>query len=287
MTEFRFLTMALSAFLAFAGTGAHAEPAAVKVGDPLPHFDLLQPGVHRYLRYAVRGSARTAIDIWSRRITFEDKDGVRLLHIVQRWDEVAPPASLVQDSWFEPGTLRPLSHVKVITRDGKAQTGGYQFLSDRISGMPDLPDNVREGFSIASPEPAYNFEYDMELLQTLPLAAGYAVSIMFYDPGAEPPARYTFRVAGSERITGSDGTPIECWLVTADYNTGKVLSRFWFDKRSQILVREEQTAPDGTYIVKVLLPPEAADGSLHRAGSAPQATRRDAESPSQASADPT
>jgi hypothetical protein len=66
-------------------------------------------------------------------------------------------------------------------------------------------------------------------------------------------------VAGAGRIAGPDGKPMDCWLVTADYNTGKVLSRFWFAKADQVLVREEQTQKDGSTLVKTLLPPESAD----------------------------
>jgi hypothetical protein len=68
-----------------------------------------------------------------------------------------------------------------------------------------------------------------------------------------------FKVAGSDRITGWDGKPIDCWVVTADYNTGSVRSRFWFDKKSQVLVREEAPLDGGGMLVKTLLPPEAGD----------------------------
>jgi hypothetical protein len=234
------------------------------VGEPLARFKLLKPGVNRYLRYKVMGPKRTAVDIWMRAVTFELKDGTSLMHIVMRWDEVAGATEyLEQDSWFEPGTFRPLTHVRTRKRReaDKLEIGGYRFLPDRIVGMPELPENLRKDFSIDSSEAAYNFEYDMEFLRTLPLASAYSVSIPFYDPGdaQTPTARYTFKVAGSDRIRGPDGREMECWLVTADYNTGKVQSRFWFDKKTQILIREEQPQDDGSILVKTLLEPEAGD----------------------------
>ena len=251
--------VALLAVLPACGA-ARADTTRLTVGQPLARFDRLKPGVHRYLRYKVEGDKRTAIDIWVRGVRFETQAGQPRLHLTQRWDEMSGPVPWsVQDSWFEPGTMRPLTHVRSLVRDGAPQVGGYAFRPDRITGMADLPQNARKDFEIASPEPAYNFEYDMELLQALPLARGYAADIVFYDPGQAPPAHYVFKVEGEAELAGPDGRKIPCWLVTADYNTGKVVSRFWFAKGSQVMIREESVQADGAVLVKTLLPPEAGD----------------------------
>jgi len=250
-------------FLSFVFPVAAETP--VRVGEPLARFSLLKPGVHRYLRYKIEGDKRTVIDLWVRKVSLEPKDGHTLLHIWQRWDEVnVKPGggqALEQDSWFEPQTFRPLTHVRRLTTDDKVTVKGYRFLPDKVVGMAELPDNARKDFSLAYPEPAYNFEYDMELLQTLPLAIGYSANVVFYDAGIDEKAdHYLFRVAGSEFIQGWDGRPVDCWLVTADYNTGQIKSRFWFDKKNQVLIREEQPIEEGGVLMKTLLPPEAADG---------------------------
>ena len=251
--------------LALSAGFARAAETPVKLGQALPRFDLLKPGVHRYARYRVEGEKRALIDLWVSRISFETKDGKSLMHIVQRWDEVNPKPggtrTLEQDSWFEPQTFRPLTHVRRAIKDeGPAVISGYRFLVDKVVGLADLADNSRKDFSLAYAEAAYNFEYDMELLQTLPLAKGYAADIVFYDAGIDPKAdHYLFKVAGSDQIPGWDGMPVDCWLVTADYNTGSVKSRFWFDKKSQVLVREEAPLEGGGTLVKTLLPPEAGD----------------------------
>jgi hypothetical protein len=260
---FAALPVSLAAMALTAQAGA-TELVKQTVGAPLARFKLLEPGVHRYLRYTIAGSQRTAVDIWTRTITFEPRDGKRSMHIVMRWDEVTGPvAYLEQDSWFDVGSFRPQTHVRRLKRNGSdaPETGGYRFLPDKIVGMSELPENLRKDFTIDSPEPAYNFEYDMEFLQALPLSSGYSVSIPFYDPGdaKTPTARYTFKVAGSDRIGGADGLPHDCWLITADYNTDKIRSRFWFDKKSQVMVREEQPQDDGSILVKSLLQPESAD----------------------------
>jgi hypothetical protein len=249
---------------------ANAEAVKQTVGPRLARFNLLKPGVHRYLRYTITGSQRTAVDIWTRTVSFEPRDGKKAMHIVMRWDEVSGPVSyLEQDSWFDADSFKPQTHVRRLKRNGSdtVETGGYRFLPDKIVGMSELAGNLRKDFTIGSSEPAYNFEYDMEFLQALPLNTGYAVSIPFYDPGdaQTPTARYTFKVAGSDRIVGGDGLPHDCWLVTADYNTDKIRSRFWFDKKSQIMIREEQPQDDGSILVKSLLQLESADAAAESA----------------------
>lgn len=243
---------------------SHAQSVTrLNVGQRLERADLLAPGSHLYLRYTVKSGTRKVIDLWRRDVHLESHDGRMLLHVVQHWDGVGEHAyALEQDAWFEPGTFRPLTQVKRLTRDGKTTVGGYRFLPEKVIGMGDLPDNVHRDFSIAEPEPAYNFETDMELLSMLPLADGYVVSIPFYDPGLDPPKRYIFKVAGSERVRTADGRFVECWVVTADYGLPNPPTRFWFAKQSQLLLKEERLQEDGSTLVKTLvMPDDAIDGA--------------------------
>jgi hypothetical protein len=260
----RGLAVVLGAMLAGSASGAAAETVRLNVGEPLARADLLQPGVHRYVRYFIKGEDRTAIDVWTRTLSFAPHEGVRAMHITQRWTRAAETRVLIQDSWFEPGTFRPTSHIRRAESTGKVEISGYQWTPTKVVGMADLADNVRKDFVMPLPQPSYNFEYDMETLTALPLAAGRVFDIPFYDAGIDEPGRYLFKVAGQEVITGPDGKPLDCWLVTADYNTGQVKSRFWFAKRGQVLVREEAALDDGRTLVKALLPPEAGDAPSGR-----------------------
>jgi hypothetical protein len=257
--------VAAGQLLALSAGGVHAETLRLEVGKPLARFDFLRPGTHRYLRYTVApDERRSVIDIWTRALSFENHEGHRRLHIVQRWDEVADKAVLIQDSWFDPKTFKPQTHIRHLERDGKTTLGGYRFTDARVVGMTDLVDNGRKDFVMPLSEPSFNFEYDMEFLQTLPLAAGRTFNIPFYDAGVDKPGRYDFVVARSAVIAAADGRPANCWLVTADYNTGKVVSRFWFAKTNQVLLREEQAQDDGSTLVKTLLLPEAGDAAADR-----------------------
>jgi hypothetical protein len=176
---------------------------------------------------------------------------------VQRWDgamtsPTAPGSVKRLDSWFDTATFRPLSHVRITEKDGKKVVEGFVFAPDRVSGMQDLADNTQKALSVVSPEPTFNFETDIEFLQALPLADGYEASINFYHPGGPAPKRYSFKVAGSETIAGPAG-PVDCWVVTTDYGTPGADSKFWFAKRSQLMVRQESAPRDGKVLVKTLI----------------------------------
>ena len=254
------LSAAFSSAVILAGSHAFADVTVLHVGDKLARAYLLKPGIHRYARYTITPDGhRNAIDVWSREIRYEVEDGRRLLHIHQQWDEISPATVLIQDSWFEPDTLRPLTHIKRVMFDGKTLIGGYRFLPDKIVGMDELADNSRKGFLQASAEPTYNWVTDMEFLQALPLAEGYTASIDFYDPGQDAPDRYTYTVTGSDKIAQADGSAIDCWVVAHSFKSDKGSSRFWFAKKTQVLVREEATTPDGNVLVKTLLNPEGGD----------------------------
>lgn len=245
----------MPALLAGMSLSAHAATVDIDVGAPLPRFNLLKPGTHHYLRF-LRSSdgANRPADIWTREVRFEDRDGKRQLHIVQRWDAVAPtPSTKYLDAWYDAATFRPYSEVRTTEKDGKRVVEGFEFAPKRITGMQDLADNTQKALSVESSEPTFNFETDIELLQTLAMAEGYEARINFYHPGGSAlPLRYTFKVTGSASISGPTG-PVDCWVVTTDYNRPGEISTFWFAKGSQLMQRQESKLPDGRVLVKTLI----------------------------------
>ena len=240
---------------ALAAAATPSTPNRLNVGDRLARFGLLKPGRQSYLRSQVRGGAHIATDIWQREVRFERVAGVERLRIVQRWDGTGKEPSLVErDSLFETGTFRPLTHVRTTRAGGKTVVEGFVFGEKALTGMRDLPDNSQAAVEVAFPEPMYNFETDMEMLRTLPLARGYAVSIPFFHPVGGVPARYLWHVAAEEVLMGPDGRGIDCWVVETDYNRPQSPpARFWFAKGNQQLIRQEARAPDGVIHLKTLL----------------------------------
>jgi hypothetical protein len=241
------------ALAAGASLQAQAVVHKIDVGTELPRFSLVKEGTHRYLRFFHKGEANTPLDIWARETSFVEKDGRKLMRIRQRWDAVgATPSVKLLDSWFEPGTFRPISHERITDKDGKRVVEGFEFQRERVVGMAALKDNAQKDLAVVADEPTFNFETDIEFLQALPLAEGYEAHINFYHPGGPAkPQRYTFKVAGSETIAGPAG-PVECWVVTTDYNNPGSVARFWFAKGSQLMLRQESVRGD-TKLVKTLI----------------------------------
>jgi hypothetical protein len=232
---------------------AHAAISNVDVGTELPRFALIKEGAHRYLRFLKAGESSTPIDIWTREVHFAKNGSQQLMQIQQRWDGVNPPSTRLFNSWFDAGSFRPRTHERISEREGKRVVEGFAFAPDKITGIKDLADNMQKDLSVDSPEPTYNFETDIEFMQALPLAAGYEASINFYHPGGRtPPQRYLFKVTGSASIAGPVG-PVDCWVVTTDYNRPGSISTFWFAKATQLMVRQESPLGDGRVMVKTLI----------------------------------
>lgn len=240
---------------AVANAATSPAPHRLNVGDRLARFNLLKPGRRTYLRSQSKGGAHVATDIWQREVRFERVDGTDRLRIVQRWDGTGKEPSLVErDSLFELGTFRPLTHLRTTRAGGRTVVEGFQFGPTALTGMRDLPDNSQAAVNVSFPEPMYNFETDMEMLQTLPLARGYAVSIPFFHPVGGSPSRYLWRVAAEEALPGPDGRRLDCWVVETDYNRPQLPpARFWLAKRTQQLIRQEACAPDGVVHRKTFL----------------------------------
>jgi len=205
---------------------ASAGATEIKVGSPLPRMSMVKEGTHHWLRYIRNGEANTPIDIWTREV----RQAPEGMQVRQRWDGFNNSVVLL-DSWFDKDTFKPRTHQRIREKEGKRTVEDYDF---------------------AAYEPTFNFETDLEFLQALPLAAGYEATIMFYHPGGPAPARYTWKVVGSETIQGPQGA-VDCWLLTTDYNRPGTVAKFWMAKATQLLVRQEAEAPDGRIMVKSLI----------------------------------
>ena len=253
--------MMLAGAAVLSAAPAAAKDVTISVGVPLARAALLKPGTQRYLRYVVKDGHRTAIDIWSRTVSFEMRDGRRLVRVAQIWDGAGPNGSVRrEDSLMEAGTMRPLEQVRTTTRDGKTVTAAYHFDGARVTGIAGRADNAAQDFAIEGAEPLFNFVPDSEWFQQLPMAKGTTCVASLYDPGSGKPDRYRFTVAGSAWIAGPDGRPVDCWLMTTDYNAPEHgVTRMWFARTTQLMLRQEGDAGPRGHFVKTLLPPEAGD----------------------------
>jgi len=245
------ITLAVPA--SWTGAASSSSVDMLQVGQPLPRSAMLVPGVHRYVRYIISGDTRSLLDLWSRRLSYENKDGRRLMHILQRWDAADKSYVAIFDQTFDAETFRPISQSQTITRNGASKVLSVVFDGAKVDSTSDETSGhgkpLHEKFDMAF----YNWHTDMELLQALPLKKGYAASIPFYDVGLDPPARYIYAVVGEETIPSPEGLPTDCWVVVFKQDAATPPQRFWFAKRNQVLVREESVVPGKGTLVKTLL----------------------------------
>ena len=231
-----------------------AERVQIRMGEPLARFDRLHAGTNTYLRHWIKADGTLEmIDLETKEVRFETENGQRRVHIVQHW--TTPKVSLTIDSLFEDKTLRPITHQRITTKEGKTTRAGYRFLADKVVGLADLPENTQKDFEIATPVPAFNFEVDLETFATLPLRRNAEFEINFYHPGGEPPAPYVYKVAGEEKLFMA-GKAIDCWVLTNDFEQPgqpHIRTRFWIAKDSQTVIRVHAALPDGSAVVKALL----------------------------------
>jgi hypothetical protein len=255
--------LSLGSLSVSAALGLPPGPPTQEVGRPLARFSLLKPSSRIYLRYKIVNGRRETIDMWRRQVSFEAHDGQRRLHIVWNWNSISDPKfNRTEDLWFETDTFRPLTVERHLEKDGKVTERGYRYLPDRIESLKKPSNGDQKDFVQQAKIPAYNWETDMELLQALPLAAGYEVRIPFYEagPGQDPPQYYEYKVVGEDTIAATDGTSIECWIVGIDSTDPQWgPTRIWFSKGAQIMIREETKLKDGSVFVKMLLPYDAGN----------------------------
>ena len=238
---------------------AQAKTDMIEVGQALPRADLLRPGVHRYVRYMISGDSRGLMDLWTRTLSYEMKDGRRIMRIRQRWDAADKSYVALFDQTFEPGTMRPLAQIETVTRDGVTKSLSVVFKDGRVDSVGDGAAGAAKPLHECFAMPFFNFHPDMEFLQALPLGKNYVASIPFYDVRQEPPARYTYTVSGEATVPSADGSPIKCWIVLFQPDPKGPVIHFWFAERDQTLVREETDIPGKGRLVKTLLNAEAED----------------------------
>lgn len=241
---------------------AEQQATRIEVGQDLPRRELLTPGVRRYLRYTVKDDHHSALDIWTRRIEQVEVDGSAVLRMTMNWDQATSPGQpgrrITQTATFDDATLAPMSHHRRIIREDEVLATAFRYEDGVVlSTVEEGPSDEAASAPVPMPVPAYNFEYDMELFQTLDWSTHPVVDLVFYDPGYDPPASYRFGVVGEDSRMGANGELIDCWVIASDYNSGEFNKRMWIAKGSQLVIYEEAVWNGVTYI-KTLIGVEAA-----------------------------
>ncbi len=247
------MILILSASTEFAQSGndssrrqARAAAKKLQIGKSLA-ASRITPHTEKYVLYTQSsdGSTKQASTILTRTIEFGEQNGEPIIRVVQRYDRASGTG--VDTSTLRRRTLEPLSYNAELTE----QKESFEFTAERARGsITTRKSGEIKSFDVPFKEPVMNAVVQNEIIQSLPLKNGYAVTIPLYNPGKiflTP----TYRVIGSERIPTADGQRIEAWLIEVE--GAAVPTTIWVSKQTQQLLMQKSLLKNGSEFWKVRL----------------------------------
>ena len=210
----------------------------IRVGHQFKAFAQLEMGTTKDLIYTeVQGNA-VSLTLKTRTTEMVEINGRKLVKITHAWQSPGTEHSGNFVYWCEPGTLKPLQHIRTTQKLGKE---GFLFKEGRITALDSVKNNAVKALDLDLSEPTFNWEVDLETYSLLPMKNGYHAVMNFYHPGGStPPAFYHLKVTGSEKLILPNGKPMDCWILFTDYG-GTQPTQFWYTKKEQNFVKMEGT----------------------------------------------
>ena len=202
-------------------------------------IDQLLIGSTTYLTYTKHNQGKMMqMQLWHRKTSLLND---RIL-VEQIWEGEDSTKNRELYSLSEKADFSPLFH----SVDFGDKIEAYDFHEGRIAASDSVALNTRAGFERSLPESCFNFELDLEILQTLPYENGKTYLINFYHPGGKSaPQQYAYQVTAFDETS-------QCWMVDIDYPQGSS-ARFWVHSEQHTVIKmQESYGPIQRY--KILLP---------------------------------
>jgi len=249
-----FLVLALSA-AAFPALAA--EPYRVTPSDL--HLEYLRPARLSYLVY-MHGDPGTGVRravLSSFEVAQETVDGRPAWVITHHWED-ADGTMHTARTVHAATDVATLSQESTWVRSGKCMSSSVVPAEGRGIVEGEWPDATRgrmeAGFGAMRDGWWMNWHSDLTLLPLLPYEKGGTLRIRLFDVGMPAPMDVDYTVLGERTLVGGDGRTYDCWLVETDSGSpgAGAFQRFWIDKASRVVVKEEDTF-NGQYRSKYLL----------------------------------
>jgi hypothetical protein len=238
------LLMLLALCLAFT-LQAFAQTDTIRFKDKRLLTSALKPGLRQYLIYfqTVKEQKSLRFWYWLRDIKIADRNGEKVFNITQHWFGSDTNSYRAVYSVNRVVDFAPLFHSETI----KGITRAYNWAPEKITGADTVAKNAQKGFALNFTSPNFNWNLDIETFEMLPLAAGKAFAINFYDAGLSPPEYVVYKVIGSEVLTTLNNEQADCWkLFTEGDSGGKHYSEtYWISKKGHEFLKEEDAYPGG------------------------------------------
>lgn len=230
----------------------------IRAGDKQINTASLKPGMRQYLVYFQQPKAPKVLRfwLWMRDTRLEQRNGVPVFATTQHW--YGPDTMSYRNAYSinRKSDFMPIYHSETVAGKNKSFNWG----TDKITGADSVAQNTVKTFSLDFSAPCLNWNLDIETFEMLPLAAGKAFAINFYDAGFGKPEYTLYKVTGSEVIATLDGQKVDCWkLVNESDNRGMHATQtFWISKKNHEFLKEEDSF-GGAYRYKVKLPANTAN----------------------------
>jgi hypothetical protein len=259
MDQFTTVRVSLATLLILAVLFASAQKVdTIGAGHTRLSTDNLRPGLHQYFIYMGDTAQKRTLMFWYwlRDISKETVKGEPIIRITQHWLGQDTVSYREVNSLNKASDFSPIYHEEI--KQGK--TYAYNWGDTKITGADSVWGNTAKDFSLAFSAPNYNWNLDVETFEMLPLAAGRAFAINFYDAGLDPPQYVVYTVAGSEVIQTLGGSRVDCWkLVTqGQVKTMHYSETYWISKKDHEFLKEEDRYGSG-FRLKILMPEATPD----------------------------
>jgi hypothetical protein len=253
--EPQFYTMRLSAVLLLFSLQASAQTVdTIGWGHTALQTAYLKPGLRQYFIYMGDTASKKTLVFWYWLRSIEQVDGA--FRITQHW--YGQDTNMYREvySLNKAADFAPVYHKEI----KRGKTFAYNWADDRISGADSVWGNAAKDFSLAFSRPNLNWNLDIETFEMLPLGAGKAFAINFYDAGLDPPQYVVYKVSGSEVIQTLNGARVDCWrLITeGDAKNMHYTETYWISKRDHEFLKEEDRYGSG-FRLKLLMPETTPD----------------------------
>lgn len=207
----------------------------IRMGHRFKQFKNLELGTVTDVVYNEMGGKLNA-SIKKRTTEIVNVNGSEFVKITHEWNSPNEQWSGKFEYLCEPFTMKPVQHIRETKMQGLE---AFSFFNNSISGLDSAQNNKQEGFQLELAEPTYNWEVDLETYSLLSMSEGKTFVMNFYHPGSPtPPAFYTLKIEGSEKLTLANGETLDCWVIFTDYG-GTQPTRFWYTKKGQNFVKME------------------------------------------------
>ena len=175
--------------------------------------------------------------IWTRKTEIQGE----IIIISQKWRNTTKQRNKLLYSILKSKNFAPIYHK---TTQGSGTVKAFNFYKHKIEGSDSIKNNTEKDFLLEFNKPAFNWELDLEFLQTLPYKLNTNFVIKFYHPGGKSnPKYYNYTVIGREKIVMTDGRKIKSWVLKINYSKNNSAT-FWIGaKNRQVLRVEEISGP--------------------------------------------